>query len=240
LLKLALRLVLLWFALTVAACDSEGGRSVRLAAAKAPPTKDPPAQSADRAPDVLLAVPSCNPASGVDCYRDTAYGHSINYEPGWVVDADWLVFTEGGDSVEMYQVPDAGEAPKHQAPILSQRLINDGVIAPQLVLDLTGFLGDTVPYSFRIRHVSAQPGASLRATGGRAMLTISSAKETDRFSVVPASLAKSVHDRSTWAVYPRTYRVALVSDSVYEICRIPCLLPDTAKLTPSAKVTKRY
>jgi hypothetical protein len=57
--------------------------------------------------------------------------------------------------------------------------------------------------------------------------------------VIPLGVAPTVRDRSMWTVLPRRYRVALLPDSLYELCKIPCSRPDTVKLTPSAYVSKR-
>src|SRR5687768_3708246 len=36
------------------------------------------------------------------CFRDTARGRSLDYEPAWIVDAHWLLFGAAGDSIELY------------------------------------------------------------------------------------------------------------------------------------------
>jgi hypothetical protein len=88
--------------------------------------------------------------------------------------------------------------------------------------------------------VGTDPPASFRATGRSATLTVTSKRKTAQFSIVPISLLSPVTDRSKWKAFVRTYKVALVRDSLYEVCRVPCSRPDTVKLTPSARVTKRY
>jgi len=72
-----------------------------------------------------------------------------------------------------------------------------------------------------------------------AMLTIESARPSSDFAIVPFSVRSSRVD-SAWAVPARAYRVALTADTLYKICSLPCLMPDSVSLRPGTKVTKRY
>ena len=188
----------------------------------------------------------CEPSAMSLCYTDTAYAHE---DPGAMPIRDkwWIWFGARGDSIEFDLAPgDAiwtsiGEdrAPSHDnVPNFRRRLARDGAVEVWVLLPDT--LGDTVAYTLRVRRISSGGSAVLRPTGERATLTIQSHSAKDRFAVVPLAVARSVRDLSSWQVHPETYNVALVQDSLYELCRLPCVRLDTVKLTPSARVTKSY
>lgn len=204
--------------------------------------------------NVSFTVPNCDSRDTIICFRDTAYVHE---EPGYsvpVLGADWLLFGTARDSIEIHATPDETrgkgraflstnlghekDASRTTAPYFRIRLPNDVAIA--VWVDLDRDLGDSVAYAFRINRVGPRAAGLLRATGQSATLTISSAGEADTFTVVPASVPKRGRDLSKWVVFARKYKIALVADSLYEICRIPCSAPDIVKLTPGANIVKRY
>jgi hypothetical protein len=197
-----------------------------------------------------LADPSCDSLPMVMCFRDTAYVHSDPdpADPNPLAAADWIWFGAAGDSIEIFAPPGAAhvstnfgqehESNQNTAPYFRHRLTHDGLVAIWVTFDQ--ILGDTMAYALRIHREGPEPPAALRATGQWATLTIVSRQATDSFSVVPLTVARSLRNRSEWKVLARPYKVALVPDSLYEVCRLPCSAPDIVKLTPSAKVTKRY
>ncbi len=115
------------------------------------------------------------------------------------------------------------------------RLQDDGVVAISTNMDVND--GDNVPYTLRIERVGPKPGAALRQTCEQAKLTVTSSRLADHFSIVPVSIAHSIHDLSKWTTFTGIYNVALVSDSLYRLCQVPCVTPDTIKLLPGASVT---
>lgn len=239
-----------------AACALERNRSDTSAPAA---TRVELAQSTmPREPNPASSAASCDSSRFVHCFRDTAYGHPIDTEPGYLVDAHWIVFGAARDSFEFSAsvqghpsnvvgiTVDAGSVRGFQerdslgntARYSRLRLRNDGVVA--VSVSISEAVGDTVEYGFRVTRHPPETASALRATGRQATLTISSNRLADRFSVVPVSVARSADDLSRWSVFPRTYQVALVPDTLYEICRIPCLMPDTVKLTPDGRASRRY
>ncbi len=120
------------------------------------------------------------------------------------------------------------------APYFRRRLTGDRVV--QSWVTMSESRGDTVEYWFRVRQEGPSRSPILRATGERAQLTLESRGKSDRFVVMPLAEVPSVRDVTPWQVDPGTYDVALVSDSLYEVCRMPCIARDTVKLKPSSKV----
>lgn len=189
------------------------------------------------------------------CFRDTAYMRNDKDIDMLVVDADWIVFVAAQDSLELYASADRGhpqaaiityfgnqsrqerDSKGNTAPFQHLRLASDGVVRVSLDLS-TG--ESSVPYTLRVRHAEKNDPGVLHASGRSAKLAISSAQATERFSVIPTTLARSVHDVSAWTVLPGSYNVALLADSLYEVCGVPCTAPDTVKLTPGVRVVKRY
>lgn len=211
--------------------------------------------SATRESPLPLVPFTCDTVTAAICLRDTAFQHEESGYSIPVLGADWILFGAAGDSIEIYASPDKNAshvgrayvstnfghestATGNTAPYRRLRLTTDGIVSVWVTLDSE--LGDSVGFTLMIHHVGPTHVASLQMSGRSSKLAISSASETDRFSVVPASLARSVRDLSKWTVFPRPYKVALVPDSVYEICRSPCMTPDTAKLTAPTNAIKRY
>jgi hypothetical protein len=115
--------------------------------------------------------------------------------------------------------------------VIEMLLLSDSVVGDEI-------LGDTVVYTLRIRHDDPEPQPALVATGRMATLTVAGARARDEFSIVPLLLTRSVHDLTRWRLHARRYRVALVVDSLYQLCRLPCVSPDTVRLMPATGATK--
>jgi hypothetical protein len=167
------------------------------------------------------------------------------YTPDYAI-ADWIWFGAAGDSVDITSTDGSvytnlgqqTDSRHNVVPYFRSRLQNDGVVSISTNMDEND--GDSVPYTLRIERVGPEPPAALRMTCERARLTIISPRITDHFSIVPISIAHSVRDLSKWTTFVGTYNVALVPDSLYQVCRVPCVTPDTIRLTPHARVRRRY
>lgn len=210
-------------------------------------------QAARRAADDGVAVSraagrprsatSCDSVPRVFCFRDTAYAETHDGVAG--VDADWIWFGTANDSIEVLgdegslistNVGTEHDAHHNNVPYFHGRLTSDGILVAEIAfLDR----GVVVPYELRIRR-QGPDAAALRPTGKSARLTIVSAQAIDPFTVIPLSLLPSIRDVTKWNVMAMPYNVVLVDDSLYRICRIPCTSPDTVKLVPGARVTRKY
>ena len=201
------------------------------------------------------------------CYRDTARVRDLDHEPGRYVDSRWVIFGTAGDSIELAASTDLGlEAPGRServgfaisashamgsgyqerdstgntAPYVRFRLPSDGAVSVDVGADERGF-HDTVPYSLSLRRMGQDLTPQLlRATGHAAALTLASARESDRFVVAPLSVADWETNPGHWSVFQGRFKVALVSDSLYVVCKLPCGRPDTVLLKPSRAVMRQY
>jgi hypothetical protein len=189
----------------------------------------------------------CDTTATVVCYRDTARSVPGAADPAGYPLANWIWFAVAGDSIEISAIPPAyvqtsiGEERDSLHNVVQhfrRRFRSDGVV--EVFLALREIYGDTVPYTLRVLRSGSGSNASLRPTGEAATLTVVSRHKGDAFSLVPISIAPNVRDRSQWRIWPMRYKVALVSDSLYELCRLPCSAPDTVKLTPSADLVKKF
>ena len=187
----------------------------------------------------------CDTAATVICYQDTARVPAAG--PSEYPLANWIWFAAAGDSIEISANPPAtivtsiGEerdSLNNTARYFRRRFSGDGVVEVFLALE-QGY-GDTVPYTLSILRSGASSSASLRPSGQAATLTVVTGHRGESFSLVPLSISPSVRDRSHWRIYGKSYRVALVSDSLYELCRLPCSASDTVKLTPYANVVRKF
>jgi hypothetical protein len=86
-----------------------------------------------------------------------------------------------------------------------------------------------------VRLVRAGRLPLLTPTSKTATLELRPAPIGTRFSVVPLSRASGVRDSVLWTVPRGIHKVLLVADSLYEVCRMPCLVPDTVKLRPDTR-----
>jgi hypothetical protein len=197
-------------------------------------------------PSTLTGL-TCDSTPAVMCFRDTAYAHLYPGDGYATTDKKWISFGASGDSIEI-RVPVGGyiwtnlgeerDSQHNNVPYFRHRMTANGVVQMWISWDET--LGDTVTYTLQISSDGPRPSGPLRATGLRSRLSLISARDADRFSIVPLAIARSVHDVSKWIVDVGTYNVALVGDSLYELCRLPCVSPAMIKLTPSTEVTRRY
>jgi hypothetical protein len=192
-------------------------------------------------PNSLTFVPACDSAHGVLCFRDTAYVEAFPDEPPFTTKS-WIWFGTAGDSVEVFA--GAGTAMStnfgqesfngNTAPYFRHRLVTSGVL--QTLVTMSDGRGDTVEYVFRIRRDGPIAPAALSATGQRARIDLPATRSSDRFAIIPLSVLPTVRDISAWQVDRGRYNVALVHDSLYQVCRLPCLNADTITLRPSSSV----
>jgi hypothetical protein len=158
---------------------------------------------------------------------------------------NWIVFGTAGDSIEV-SVPQGAvistnrgaerDAQHDNVPYFRHRLKTGGIVL--LSIFLNDSLTDPVQYSLRLWR-DRNSRTALQPTGAGATLVIDSQNTSDRFAVIPLSVAKSVVDLTDWDVERGTYRVVLVADSLYQVCRLPCVIRDVVKLSPFAAVTIR-
>lgn len=204
--------------------------------------------AAERAPTTngrllpTAAVVSCETPHGVYHFGDT----TVHFRQTDVALGRFIWFGTADDSLEISTsngvlATNLGlqlDSLHNSVPYFGVRLQHDGVVAVETQIDIDD--GFNVPYTLTIARSGAALPAALTPTCGRARLTIVSSRPVDHFSIVPVSLARSVHDLSKWTTFTGVYGVALVSDSLYQICRTPCVRPDTVKLRPGASVTRHY
>ena len=187
----------------------------------------------------------CDTTATVICYQDTARVATVGASDYPL--ANWLWFAATGDSIEISVNPPAtivtslGEerdSLQNTARYFRHRFSRNGVV--EIFLALEQGYGDTVPYVLSITRSRIASNNVLRPTGLAATLTVETRRTRDAFSIVPISVAAGVRDRLEWRIHAKAYKVALVSDSLYELCRLPCSKPDTVKLTPFTNVVKRF
>lgn len=197
------------------------------------------------------AIPSvpelCGSGARVTCIRDTTFAHDVDYDPGILVEAHWIWFGTAGDSVEVYTEADSttfGRYPanvttdfgeeqdekQNTASYVRRRLPRGGVFT--ISVGAAGEVSDSGGYMLAVRDLGPGPARQLRPTGAWARLVVASSGQHTKFTIIPLSIADSAHDRSNWTAPARTYKVELLPDSLYEICRVPCVRPDTLKLLP--------
>jgi hypothetical protein len=187
----------------------------------------------------------------VFCFDDTALtpdGHGAveSHDEGHGARAYWIWFGAAGDSTEI-TVSDGSIATSlgqehdqqgNSSPYIRRRLTADGGVT--IDVSMAEYGEDSVPYTLTIRRDGPARRRGFRATSERATLNVESQRLAE-FSLIPLSIASTVNNRSQWKAFAgRTHNVALVDDSLYEFCRLPCVRPDTVKLTPSAVVTRRF
>ncbi len=196
-------------------------------------------------PDSVGFVPDCNRGiKGLTCYLDTTYTATFPDEPNPVAAKNWLLFGTAGDSLELFSGAGSSistslgqehDARNNSAGYFRHRLVTSGAITA-LIITNEG-RGDSVEYYLRVRQEDSDRLAALRPTGERAVLTIEGRGRGARASVVPVSAAASVNDLAAWEIEPGRYNVALVSDSLYQVCRLLCQKPDTLRIAPATHVS---
>lgn len=209
-----------------------------------------PASAASRRTQAITAGSECDFADAI-CFRDTAYAHTYPGDPGPIKDKWWIFFGAAGDSIEIRLRPaEAGsittnvgverDSQHNNVSYFHKRLNRDGVIEVWVVVDYADALGDMVPYTLSYRRIGQHAAGSLTPTGQRAILAVSSSSARDRFAVVPASVATAIRNATDWSVHAQTFNVALVTDSLYKVCKLPCSSAKTVGLAPLKKTPLRF
>jgi hypothetical protein len=197
--------------------------------------------------------------SAATCFVDTAIVTDVDYEPGRLIAADWLLFAARDDSIELHASSTNG---KQRVSLSASygtkyghqerdslgntssrnhfRMPHDGVTALYVSVADNGLV-DTVEYVLAMRRITNQRAAgAMAATGDVATLTVVAKPETKRFTIMPASVYRLSSEKSSVGFLPRRYKVALVRDSLYVLCPAQCTAPDTVKLRPSTSITVSY
>lgn len=142
-------------------------------------------------------------------------------------------------SLSTHEGESSGEGRRDPSYYRHQHVATDGVIAVTIIHQ-SSFLPDTLEYNFIVRRTGAPASGAFAPTGGFATLIVAGRTRADSFSIVPLAVSHAVRDRRRWQVSAQTYNVALVPDSFYELCSVPCAKPDTVALKPGARVAVRF
>jgi hypothetical protein len=204
-------------------------------------------------PARILPAPDCLPRGFAFCISDTARTHmSYDVEEGGIPDertTDWLVFAAERDSMQVFIAAQHGAylwmSPASAAGFVAEHAINDAswirarfAHRGTYVFSVRISSDSAVAYELRVAPVIAT-GAS-RPIGRSATLTL----QTDsaaRVAVAPAAMLRQPSD-SAWrsfAVKPGTYRLLLVRDSAYLVCKLPCQRPERVIMHPAESVSVR-
>lgn len=198
-----------------------------------------------RAASSESVVTTCDSAPAVFCFSDTAHAEMQPGDPVPRADRDWIWFGTAGDSIEV-RGPDASsiytnvgtehDSDRNNVSFFHGRLAGDEVV----VITVTFWNApDVVPYELSIRSQRTSARAGLLPNGKWARLTIVAANPRDSFTIAPLSVARAARNEARWRVMAQSYNVALVADSLYEVCWVPCASPDTVKLVPNGRVTRK-
>jgi hypothetical protein len=194
-------------------------------------------------------APECPPSKGVLCIQDTAYvGHREgdgNIEAVGTV----LWFGHRGDSLVLSAhasavqttIGDDKDAAHNNVPHFHGRIPKDGTMTIWTTMEEER--GDSVRYTLRVEDMPGGPSSpGLEATGetARLILPSPSPQKFVEISVIPVSQLRPGIDRAAWKTYPGKHKVVLTRDSLYEVCRLPCVSPRTVKLRAEHAVTARY
>jgi hypothetical protein len=180
------------------------------------------------------------------CFQDSAYYREYPSDPYGMPRQDWIIFGNAGDSVDLLAGPEAAVqtnlgvdhlANRNDAPYFRRRLRRDGVVAANVLIDVNSDT-DPYPYWFRVAREPSAPHAPLTLTGDRATVIAGSWRNPrDSFSIVPVSMVSRAKDLSSWKVPAGTWVVALVKDSLYDVCYKRCVRHDTIRLRSFKRVT---
>ena len=217
------------------------------------------AHGATRAPDAaglpvtsrstpVVGAPECVPSNGVLCLRDTAYQRSKgdgNLD-AW---ATVLWFGRSGDSLVLSAdakalqttIGDDKDSLHNNVPWFHRRIPHDGTVT--IWTTLPEERGDSVVYALRVQYFAASSASSaLEPTGETARLVVPlrNPRITTEISVIPLSRVRPGLDRTAWKTYPGSHKVMLTRDSLYEVCLLPCVSPQTIKLRPNQAVSWKY
>ena len=193
----------------------------------------------------MLTPPECSPTLNSLCLIDTAITHGDVDPPDISPTSQWIIFAAAGDSLELSTTPPGAlntslgeerDSLHNTAAQFRHRVAVDGAVQVWISLDN---ISDTVAYVMRLAHRGPPPPPVLLATGHTATLILDSKKQIERYAIVPVSLVEGVHSLAPWTVAVGTHKVALVGDSLYQLCIMPCARRDTVKLTPSSRTVVR-
>lgn len=179
---------------------------------------------------------NCRVSSTVWCIVDTA----VIDQPNLTLNptARLLWFGRSGDSLSMdtnlgtvqTSIGSIVDSLHNNVSYFSGHLARDGAI--MVWIDISDERGGTVPYMLRVAVESSNNAIPRRPTNLMSRLTLSPdrTRKFAEISVVPLSELHAGIDRSAWKVTPGTYKVVMTQDSLYEVCVLPCVSPDTVTL----------
>lgn len=202
----------------------------------------------DRSVNGSVTRDACPPQPAAFCFHDSAYYREGPRDPYGMPQQDWIVFGGAGDSVDLLAGPQLHTSiqtnrgddlmpDRSNAPYFRRRLVSDGVVAATVFIDVNSDT-DPYPYWLRVSRTSKASNAPPALTGARATIIARSGSNwRDSFSIVPVSMVSRVKNLSNWKVPAGTWVVALVRDSLYDVCYKRCVHHDTIRLRPFQRVT---
>ena len=189
---------------------------------------------------------SCQASSSIWCIVDTAVVDQPNQSINPSAKVLW--FATSGDSLRMSSdlgtvqtsIGSIVDSLHNNVSFFSGSVVRDGAITVWIAI--SDERGDTVAYTLRVAVQSANKASPLRSTGLTSRLTLSPdrTRKLAQISIVPLSQLRDGVDRSAWKVMPGTYKIAMTRDSLYELCVLPCVSPDTIKLKQRQAVRWAY
>ena len=206
-------------------------------------------------PRRILPAPECLPNGFALCVKDTA--RTIRTDSGVVEGGfndervtEWLIFAAERDSLQVFIAGPAESylwmSPPSAAGFVAEHAINDAswirarfAHTGTYVFSARITSEDAIAYELRVAPVLTI-GAS-HPTGQSATVTIVG-ESSARVAIAPAAMARAIPSDSAWqrfAVRPGEYRVLLVRDSSYVVCRLPCRDTRQLSLFPSQSATVR-
>lgn len=193
----------------------------------------------------VIPLPACEPAGPAICIRDTAtVSLPDDNFPEW--DSNWLVFATNRDSLQFFAAPGMPVMDRVSAqgfvgektPGLDQywlryRFPETGTFV------FTNRIGSDTAYAYQLRLIPTVSTAATRPIGRKATIELPG-RERDRIAIAPEALAAGLADSAVarrHAVRPGLYRVLLVRDSVYVVCRLPCTNPHRVVLKDGTRTS---
>jgi hypothetical protein len=191
--------------------------------------------------------PLCGASLSVTCFVDTARVLESAAPGEDYPEANWIFFAASGDSIAVSA--DSGslvtslgqehDAKGATASYFHKRTLQAGVVTVRVVFGQY-LQGHSPAYDIRLQRLAGTANSLFRPTGQRAVLTIRARGIPDVTAVIPLAMRPGITDMAAWQVYDGEYRVALLADSLYLVCRKRCSTADTVKLTPGAQATIAY
>jgi hypothetical protein len=191
----------------------------------------------------------CSATASRFCFADTAFISSDALEPNPQSDARawFIVFASRGDSIEIRGpkqsslITNIGQertSANFTANYFRRRLDRDQAV--EIWVDMDAVAGDSVSFVLNVQLIRGASDGP-RLSGAVATLRIAAPGSKDAFSLLPATLLALRPRPRDWAIHPnRTYKIALADDSLYQLCRIPCVAPEMIILKAGHQVLRHF